>query len=182
MWCVWANAGVSPPQCLSQAISALNVTHIYRYWSRRYNLFTWIIYGSQHKPWDHLSEILEIHCQQAVKKKKNKKNKDLLFISVHVSVCPPQPTPIPTTPHPHCQNKDMKIKCLQLQSCVCALYKPHSTIEGGHAGLKLSEQFCNTSGHLSFWSFGLDSKTTGARRLLGECCHPPWPVHSPKRW
>lgn len=89
MWCVWANAGVSPPQCLSQAILALNMTHIYRYWSRRYNLFTWIIYGSQHKPRNHLSELLEIHCQQAVKKNL------LFYICTYFSLPPSSPSPPP---------------------------------------------------------------------------------------
>lgn len=65
---------------------------------------------------------------------------------------------------------------------LCFVQTPHSTIEGGHTGLELSEHFCNTSGRLSFWSFrGLIVKRAGARKLFGECCHPTWPAHSPNR-
>lgn len=76
MWCVWANAGVSPPQCLSQAVLALNMTFtdtdlagttcsLESFMEVSTNLGT------------HLSELLEIHCQQAGGKKNN--NKSLSF-------------------------------------------------------------------------------------------------------
>lgn len=145
MWCVWANAGVSPPQCLSQALLALNMTFTDTDLAgETCSLESFMEVSTNLR--NHLHVLLEIHCQQAVKKRASL----FFYISVHITACPPLPSLPP--------DKEMEIKlCLQLQSCICALYKPHSTIEGGHTGLELSKQFCNTSGHLSvcldFWAW-----------------------------
>lgn len=84
--------------------------------------------------------------------------------------------------HPHHQIKKWKSNNVYNYRVVFVLCTNPTAQSKVDTGLKLSEQFCNTSGHLSFWSFGLDNKTTGARKLLGECWHPSRPVHSPKLW